>query len=62
MGLKVLSVTELLVTHILVIGALVLITIGLIQGIMVLSIIGIWAFTLGLCVGVGAAFKRVMAK
>ena len=62
MGLKVLSITELLVTHILLVGGLVLITIGLLQEAMVLNVIGIWAFALGLCVGFGAAFKKLAAK
>ncbi|MFC2003528.1 hypothetical protein ACFLV4_06280 [Chloroflexota bacterium] len=62
MGLKVLSITELLASHILLVGALVLVTIGLLQGIVVLNVIGIWAFALGLCVGVGAALKKLLAK
>ena len=61
-GLKVLNTTELLVSHILIVGALVLVTVGLIQGVMGLNIIGIWAFALGLCVGVGGALKKLVAK
>ena len=48
--------------HILVVGGLVLVTIGLLQGAMVLNIIGMWALALGLCVGLGAAFKKLLAK
>lgn len=62
MGLRVLSITEFLVSHSLLIGGLVLVTIGLLQGIMVLNIIGIWTLALGLCVGVGAALKKLVAK
>ncbi len=62
MCLKVSNITEFLVSHILLVGGLVLITVGLLQGIMVLNIIGIWAFALGLCVAFGAVFKRLLAK
>jgi len=62
MGLKVFSIKELLISHILLIGGLVLVTIGLLQGFMVLNIIGIWAFALGLCVFFGAAFGKLVAK
>ena len=62
MCLKVSSITEFLVSHILLVGGLVLITVGLLQGIMVLNIIGIWAFALGLCLGFGAAFKKLVTK
>ena len=61
-GLKVLSVTELIVTHILLVGGLVLVTIGLLQGTMVLNVIGIWVLALGLCVGLGAALKKLATK
>ncbi len=62
MGLKVFSIRELLISHILVIGGLVLITIGLLQGIVVLNVIGIWCLALGFCVGLGAAFAKLAAK
>ncbi len=62
MGLKVLSIQECIVSHILLVAGLVLITIGLLQGIMVLNVIGIWAFALGLCLGFGAAFAKLAAK
>lgn len=62
MGLKVLGIKELLISHILLIGGLVLVTIGLLQGFMVLNIIGIWTFALGLCVFFGAAFGKLVAK
>ncbi len=62
MGLKVLSIQEFIISHILLAGGLVLVTIGLLQEIMELNIIGIWVFALGLCLGFGAAFKRLMTK
>ena len=62
MGLKVLGIRDLLVSHILLVGGLVLVTIGLLQDGMVLTIIGIWALALGLCSGFGAAFKKLASK
>jgi len=62
MGLKILSTTEFLVAHILLVGGLVLVTIGLLQGVMVLNVIGIWALALGFCVEFGAAFKKLVSK
>ena len=60
--LKVLKVKEFVLTHILLVGGLVLITIGLLQETMVLNIIGIWAFALGLCMGLGAIFAKLVSK
>ena len=60
--IKVMSVTEFLVSHFLLAAGLVLVTIGLLQGVMVLNVIGIWAIALGLCTGLGAAFKKLSAK
>lgn len=62
MGLKVLSIREFVVSHILFVGGLVLLTIGLYKGIMALNIISIWAFVLGLCLGFSALFKKLVAK
>jgi len=62
MGLKVFSTAEFLVSHILLVGGLVLVTIGLLQGTMVLTVIGIWALALGLCLGFSTAFKKLAAK
>ncbi len=62
MGLKVLSIRECLISHILLVAGLVLITIGLFQEIMVLTVIGIWALALGLCLGFSYAFKKLAAK
>jgi len=62
MGLSVFGIKELLVSHILLVGGLVLVTIGLLQGAMVLNVIGIWAIALGLCAGLGAAFKKLASK
>jgi len=60
--LKVLTIKEWALSHVLLVGGLVLVTIGLIQGAMVLNIIGIWAFALGLCLGLGAIFAKLAAK
>ena len=62
MCLKVLSIQECIISHILLVGGLVLVTIGLLQGIMVLTVIGIWALALGLCLGFSTAFKKLAAK
>ncbi len=62
MGLKVLSIQEWLISHILLVAGLVLVTIGLLQGALVLNIIGIWCFALGLCLGFSYAFKKLAAK
>lgn len=62
MGLKVLSVVEWLASHILIIGGLTLITIGLLRDGMALSISGIWAIALGTCIVFGAAFKKLATK
>ncbi|MFC2060704.1 hypothetical protein ACFLTZ_06445, partial [Chloroflexota bacterium] len=65
-GLKVLRMIEFITSHILLVGGLVLITIGIIQGSTtagtVLIIVGIWAFALGLCVTFSAAFKKLHAR
>ena len=62
MGLNVLGTKEFVVSHILLVGGLVLVTIGLLQEAMVLNILGIWAIALGLCTGLGAAFKKLASK
>ena len=62
MGLKMLNTTEIVVSHILFVGGLVLVSIGLLQEAMFLNVIGIWAFAMGLCVGLGAAFKKIAAN
>ena len=62
MGLKVLSVREVVVSHILLVGGLILVTIGLLQDAMVLNVIGIWAIALGFCVFFGAALGKLASK
>ena len=62
MGLKVLNVKEFVLSHILLVGGLVLITIGLLQETTVLTVIGIWVIALGLCLGFGFAFGKLVAK
>ena len=63
MGLKVLGIREWITSHILLVGGLALLTVGLVQeegqG---LVIAGIWAFALGLSIVFGAAFRKLMAK
>jgi len=60
--LKVLNVKEFVLSHILLVGGLVLITIGLLQETMVLTVIGIWVLALGLCLGLGFIFAKLVAK
>ena len=60
MGLKVLGIAEWLISHILIVGGLVLITVGLLQETMVLNIAGIWVVALGLCVVFGTAFRKLI--
>lgn len=62
MGLKVLSIQEWVISHILLVAGLVLVTIGLLQETMVLNVIGMWAFALGLCLGFSFAFRKLAAK
>ncbi|MFC2032674.1 hypothetical protein ACFLUS_04880 [Chloroflexota bacterium] len=62
MGLKVLNLREWLTAHILLVVGLVLITVGLLQGVMPLTVGGIWAIALGLCLVVGSAFKKLVEK
>jgi len=62
MGLKVLTLKQWILSHALLVAGLILITIGLLQGGMVLNVIGIWAFTLGLCLLLGFSFARVISK
>ena len=62
MGLKVLSIAEWLISHILIIGGLVLVTVGLLKGVMALHIAGIWIFGAGICVGLVTALWKLAAK
>ncbi len=62
MGLKVMSVSQLLMSHVLLVAGLVLVTIGLLQDTMVLNVIGMWVFVLGLCSGFMFAFRKVLSK
>jgi len=49
-----------------IVGGLVLITIGIIQGLttagVVLMIIGMWVGAIGLCTGFGTALKKILEK
>jgi len=66
MSLKVLSIQEWLSSHILLVGGLVLVTVGILQGLSSLGagliIAGMWVGALGLCFVFGAAFKKLLAK
>jgi len=66
MGLKVFAMKEFLTSHIMIVGGLVLITIGIIQGLttagVVLMIIGMWVGAIGLCTGFGTALKKILEK
>ena len=62
MGLKVMSVKEFAVSHVIVVGGLVLVTVGLSLQVVGLTIAGIWIFAVGMCVGLGFAFKKLTAK
>ena len=62
MGLKVLSMTEFLISHILLVGGLVLISCGLALDIVGLNIAGIWALAMGLDLGLVPVFKKLAAK
>jgi len=62
MGLKILSIQEFLIFHILLIAGLVLLSVGLASGSVGLNIAGIWVLAAGLCMGIGTAFKKLMAK
>ena len=62
MGLKVLSIRELLASHTIIIAGLVLITIGLLQDVMILNIAGIWTAALGFCIVFGAVFRKLVSK
>ncbi|MFC2016301.1 hypothetical protein ACFLUF_01160 [Chloroflexota bacterium] len=66
MGLKVFSTGEFIISHILLVGGLVLVTVGLLQGLTSLGaaliIAGMWVGALGPCIGFGAAFKKLIAK
>ncbi|MBL7074691.1 hypothetical protein ISS37_05555 [candidate division KSB1 bacterium] len=62
MGLKVLTIAQWIISHIFLIGGLVLITIGLANGTMLLNIIGIWALAIGMCLAIGFSFKKLVEK
>ncbi|MFC2066717.1 hypothetical protein ACFLUO_06670 [Chloroflexota bacterium] len=60
--LKVLNIKELILSHILIVGGLVLISLGLAWDAVGYTIAGIWVLTIGLCVSLGAIFAKLMAK
>ena len=62
MGLKVLSVFEFLLSHVLIAGGLVMITLGLLNSIMVLNVIGIWVTMLGFCLAFTFTARKLYAK
>ncbi len=60
--LKILSVKELVLSHVFLVGGLVLLSFGLALDIIGLTIAGIWVFALGLCAGFGLVFGKLMTK
>lgn len=66
MGLKVFSITEFLISHILLVGGLVLVTVGILQGLtslgVALIIAGMWVAAVGVCAVFLAAFRKLLAK
>ena len=66
MGLKVLSTKEFLTSHILLVVGLILVTVGIIQGLTTLGaaliIVGMWVGAFGLCAVFSAAFKKLLEK
>lgn len=62
MGLKVLSIAEFLISHILITGGLVLVTVGLLKGITTMHIAGMWVFAVGICFGLWSAFRKLAVK
>jgi uncharacterized membrane protein YiaA len=62
LGFKIMSASEWLLSHILLVAGLVLVTIGLVQDAMVLNIIGMWVFVLGLCLGFTFCFRNLHSK
>jgi len=62
MGLSVMSIQEWIISHILFLGGLIVITIGLLNDSMGFTIAGIWAFVLGVCLGTSAIVKKLFAK
>ena len=62
MGLKVISIKEFVLSHILLVGGLVLISIGIASDAVGYTIAGIWGLALGLCLGLGFIFAKLAAK
>ena len=69
MGLKVLSIKEFLISHILLVGGLILVSIGILLhdlGLtrlgVALFIAGMWVGACGLYVAFGFIFKKLLAK
>ena len=60
--LRVLNIWQFLVSHVLLIVGLILLSVGLASGNVSLNIVGIWLLALGLCMGFGYAFKKLVAK
>ncbi|MFC2058277.1 hypothetical protein ACFLTS_01340 [Chloroflexota bacterium] len=64
MGLKLLTVTELIISHILLLAGLILLTVGLLLDPVSTGLIvaGMWAVALGLCISIGTALKKLAEK
>ncbi len=63
---KILSVKEWALSHVFLVGGLVLVTVGMVQGLsnlgVALIIIGMWVGALGLCLAFGYIFKKLIVK
>ena len=62
MGLKVLNIKEWALSHVFIIGGLVLLSAGLSLEVIGLTIAGIWSFAGGLCFLFSFAFRKLVAK
>ncbi len=62
MGLKVLNIKEWALSHVFLIGGLVLLSIGLSLEVSGLTIAGIWCFAIGLCFLFIFVFRKLIAK
>ncbi len=59
---KVLSMKEFILSHVFLIGGLILLSVGLSLDIIGLNIAGIWCFAGGLCFAFSLIFAKLLAK
>ena len=62
MGLKVLSRNQFILSHVLLVGGLILFSVGPALHITALIFAGIWFFAGGMCVAFSSAFAKLAAK